>query len=296
MVSRFAGDAGISTVTFVTWRSVLGASILLVAVLAMVRAHRMVAPRLADVSRLHRLQIVVVALMTILTNLAIFSAFERTSIALVLICFYTFPVMVAVAAVRVYGERLTPTRVAALALASIGMLLVVLAPALGQTGVEVDPLGIALGLAAAVFQTVYSLIAGRGYASLSAGQAAAAISSVAAVGYVALVLVGGSAAALTEPFTGGGWTWLIVGAVVGLAIPTAAVLAGFRKLGPTGASILMLFEPVVGVMLAAIFIAERPSPLQLLGGLLVLAGGALAQVRWSSRQGEAIQQYEAERV
>ena len=46
--------------------------------------------------------------MTILTNLALFTAFEQTSIAIVLICFYTFPVMVAVAAVRVYGEPLTP--------------------------------------------------------------------------------------------------------------------------------------------------------------------------------------------
>ena len=297
VIARFAGEAGISTVAFVTWRSLLGAAILVIAVLALIRAGRMRAPRPASVSPLHRVQIAVVALMTILTNFALFTAFERTSIALVLICFYTFPVMVAVAAVRVYGEPLTPARIGALLLASFGMLLVVLAPALGQEGVQVAPLGIALGLAAAVFQAVYALVAGRGYPSLTSGQAATVISSVAAVGYVAIVLVGGSVAALAEPFSSdGGWTWLVLGAVIGLAIPTAAVLAGFRQVGPTRASILMLLEPVVGVMLAALFIAERPSPLQLVGGLLVLAGGALAQVRWRSRRGETVQQYEAERV
>jgi drug/metabolite transporter (DMT)-like permease len=264
----------------------------------MILARRTAAPRVADIARLHRLQIGVVAVMTILTNFALFSAFERTSVALVLICFYTFPVMVAIAAVRVYGEVLTRTRIAALLLASLGMLLVVLAPALGQEGVQVDPIGIALGLSAAVFQTVYSLIAGRGYPSLSASQAAAVISSVAAVGYILIVLLGGSmAVVLTEPSLGdGGWLWLVVAAVIGVAIPTAAVLAGFRQLGPTGTSILMLFEPVVGVLLAALFIAQRPSALQLVGGLMVLAGGALAQARWRGPNAETVQQYEAERV
>jgi drug/metabolite transporter (DMT)-like permease len=293
-VSRLAGDAGISTVTFVTWRSVLGAAILVGAVVALVWARRMPAPRLGDMSPLHHAQVMLAAVLTILTNLAIFTAFEQTSIAIVLICFYTFPVMVAVAAVRAYGEPLTPTRVGALLLASAGMLLVVLAPALGQAGVEVAPVGIVLGLSAAAFQAIYALIAGRGYPSLTSGQAAMAISSAAALGYLAVAVLAGSAAALAEPFEGGGWMWLVMGAVIGLAIPTAAVLAGFRQLGPTRASILMLLEPVVGVLLAALFIAERPSPLQLAGGLMVLAGGALAQMRWRSRRGDDVQQAEAE--
>ncbi len=294
MVSRFAAEAGISTVTFVTWRSLLGAAILTIAVVALIRARHMAAPRWSDVAPLHHVQVMVVAMMTILTNLALFTAFGRSSIAIVLICFYTFPVMVAVAAVRVYGEPLTASRIGALLLASIGMLLVVLAPALGQEGVEVALIGIVLGLAAASFQAVYALIAGRGYPTLTPGQAAMAISSAAAVGYVAIAIVGGSVAALAEPFEGGGWIWIALGAVIGLAIPTAAVLAGFRQLGPTRASILMLLEPVVAVMLAALLIAERPSPLQLAGGLLVLVGGALAQVRWRGRRGAAVQQAEAE--
>jgi drug/metabolite transporter (DMT)-like permease len=293
-VSRFAGDAGISTVTFVTWRSLLGAAILVIAVVTLVQARRMPAPRLREMSPLHHAQVMVAAVLTILINLAIFTAFEQTSIAIVLICFYTFPVMVAVAAVRVYGEELAPTRIAALLLASLGMLLVVLAPALGQEGVKVEPIGVVLGLAAAAFQAVFALIAGRGYPSLTSGQAAMAISSAAAIGYLTVAVVAGSAAALTEPFEGGGWVWLVMGAVIGLAIPTAAVLAGFRQLGPTRASILMLVEPVVGVLLAAVFIAERPSPMQLAGGLMVLAGGALAQVHWRSRRADDVQQAEAE--
>ncbi len=95
-----------------------------------------------------------------------------------------------------------------------------------------------------------------------------------------MALLAGAAPALAEPFIiEGTWVWMILGATIGLAIPTAAVLAGYRRLGPTRASILMLLEPVVAVFLAAVLLAERPALVQLVGGALVLAGSLLAQVR-----------------
>ena len=71
---------------------------------------------------------------------------------------------------------------------------------------------------------------------------------------------------------------IIVAGVFSAALPTAALVAGYRRVGPTRGAVLMLFEPVVGVLLAALWLAERPAPLQLVGGLLVLAGAALVQV------------------
>jgi drug/metabolite transporter (DMT)-like permease len=104
---------------------------------------------------------------------------------------------------------------------------------------------------------------------------------------VAIAVLLGSGAALAQPFVlEDAWTWLVLAATLGLAIPTAAVLAGYRRLGPTRASILMLVEPLVGILLAAMLVAERPAPLQLLGGLLVLAGSLLAQVQRPSTAAE----------
>jgi drug/metabolite transporter (DMT)-like permease len=45
----------------------------------------------------------------------------------------------------------------------------------------------------------------------------------------------------------------------------------------------MLVEPVTGVALAALLLAELPTPLQLSGGLLVLVGAALVQLAPVSR-------------
>jgi drug/metabolite transporter (DMT)-like permease len=279
VLSRFAGDAGISTITFVTWRALLGALILVVAVALLLGFGIIRSVRFADVPPRHWLQIATVAILNVVINLAVFTGFEFASIALVLICFYTYPVIVAAAATRVYHEPLTSLRLSALALASLGLVLVVVAPMLGQDHADIGIVGLLLGLLAAVAQAVHALIAGRGYASLPAPHAATILALIQAVGFMGVAVLGGAAALLAEPFeTDGAWPWIILAATVGLAIPTAAILAGYRRLGPTRASIMMLLEPVVAVFLAALLLAEQPAPLQLLGGLFVLAGSLLAQV------------------
>jgi drug/metabolite transporter (DMT)-like permease len=279
VLARLATDAGLSTIAFVSWRALLGTLLLVssVTVAARVGLTRVVPLRVVPAR--HWAQVCAVALLSVVANLALFAAIERTLIAFVLICFYTFPVMVAVAATRVYGEPLTRLRIASLALATGGLALVVVAPALGGATVDVDGVGLLLGLVAAVAQAIYALIAGRGYASLPALQAATAVTVVTAVAFVTVAVLGGSASALAEPMDlPGSWALLILAATIGQSIPTAAILAGYRRLGPTRASILMLFEPLVGILLAALLVAERPGPLQLVGGLLVLAGAFLAQL------------------
>src|SRR3954471_7775076 len=66
-----------------------------------------------------------------------FAALERIDASLLALLLYTFPVMVAVAAVALGRERLAPRRVVALALASSGLALVVGAAGAGT----LEPLG-----------------------------------------------------------------------------------------------------------------------------------------------------------
>jgi drug/metabolite transporter (DMT)-like permease len=40
-----------------------------------------------------------------------------------------------------------------------------------------------------------------------------------------------------------------------------------------------MLEPVIGVLLAAWLLAERPTPVQLVGGALILAAAVLLQLR-----------------
>jgi drug/metabolite transporter (DMT)-like permease len=61
------------------------------------------------------------------------------------------------------------------------------------------------------------------------------------------------------------------------AIPSMLFLIGIRLVGGTTAGILMLFEPVVGVVLAAWLLAEGLAPIQVGGGLAILAAALILQ-------------------
>jgi drug/metabolite transporter (DMT)-like permease len=72
------------------------------------------------------------------------------------------------------------------------------------------------------------------------------------------------------------WGPVLVAGTIGAGFPAVALVIGYRRVGSVIGAILMIFEPLVGVVLAMLLFGERPTPLQLVGGVLVLAGAALA--------------------
>jgi drug/metabolite transporter (DMT)-like permease len=96
---------------------------------------------------------------------------------------------------------------------------------------------------------------------------------------VVIAALSGSAAALALPVNDPSILPLL--AFTGLfaaAIPSILFLAGIRRIGGTRAGILMLFEPVVGVALAAILLGESVAPIQILGGVAILAAAVILQL------------------
>ena len=131
-------------------------------------------------------------------------------------------------------------------------------------------------MAAATCQTGYALVASRGFSLLAY-----------LIVLLPLILLIGDADRLVGPLDGvDAWVIIFIAGVFSAALPTAGLVAGYRRVGPTRGAVLMLLEPVTGVLLAALLLAEQPAPIQLLGGLLVLAGAALVQLM-PSRHGHA---------
>ena len=195
-----------------------------------------------------------------------FTALERIDASLLSLLCYTFPAIVAVAAVALGRERFDRRKTLALCLASGGLVLVVASAGTGA----LDPLGTALGLATAVVYSGYILV-GEGIASRVPTRALAALVCSGA----ALTLTAGSAVAgqlHPERLTVAGWGWLLILALVATVLALSLQFAGLRRVGPTTASILSNAEPVVTVMLAFAVFGEVLAPLQLVGGGFVLAG------------------------
>jgi drug/metabolite transporter (DMT)-like permease len=278
-LSREASAVGMDAAAFVAWRAAIATLALIAASLLL--SARGVAP-LPDPRLLSQRQLtalLVACAIGAVLNIALFAAFLRTTIAVVLICFYTFPAMVTLAAVRLYGERIDRLRLGALTLSSVGLALVVLAPVLEQDELTIDLVGVGLALFAAVCQAAFLLLTARGFRPFAALHVATYVVAVAVVIAVALLVVVGDLSGLRVPFSDTrAWAWIIAAGLTGAAIPITALLAGMGLIGPTRTAILMTFEPVVGVLLAGALLNEQPAALQLLGGAGVLVAAVILQV------------------
>jgi drug/metabolite transporter (DMT)-like permease len=281
-LSRFAGDAGVDSLSLVTWRAAIGAGVVTLYI-----TYRLVSSGVRPVAfaRLpvrDRWFMLAAAVANMILNLAAFIAFERITIALTLLVFYLYPAGVALVSTAWFGERLDRVRWTALGVSLAGMALVVAgAESLG----EVDPIGIGLAFVAAMAQVFYVLAARHGFAHVPGPQAAALTMGGAATLYLLLaatLAIGGlgSLEALARPVASSdAIVPVVLAGVIGAGIPTLAFITGIRRLGPSQAAILATLEPVIGVGLAAWLLAEQPAAVQLVGGGLILGAAVLLQLR-----------------
>jgi drug/metabolite transporter (DMT)-like permease len=277
-LARFAYDAGMDPGAFVAWRALIGLMGLSVYVAWRVRRGATRLVRLGALSTRTRVMLMLAGVTGFTLNLAMFIAFDRITVALALLGFYTYPAMVAVINVLLGRERLDRARVVALVLAIAGMVAVVASQLDPDGGIRLDVLGVALALGAALSQTVFVVISRDGYSDVPTEQAMSVIMATTIVGSLLLALIGGSATALLHPLhVPSVFPLLLFTGIVAAAIPSLAFLTGIRLIGGTRAGILMLFEPVVGVALAAWLLQEALVPIQLAGAVAILAAAVVLQ-------------------
>jgi DME family drug/metabolite transporter len=280
-VARLAYEAGFQPMAFVAWRAAFGVLAIL-AIVAVSAARRGIA--IANPLRLplgDAASLAAIAVAGLGVNIATFVAFDLTTVALVLLAFYTYPALVAIVAVALGHERLDGTHLVALGLALGGMVLVV-AGGLGSTsgGVAANPIGVLLGLTAAVFQTTFVTISRGRFAAIPSEQAMGWVMLLTAAVCTALALVLGNP--LDVPLSDGRALGLaLLAGVAGAGIPSVLLLVGIRAIGGTRSGILMLIEPLVGVSLAALLLHEALLPIQVVGGAAILGAAILLQRRTS---------------
>lgn len=195
-------------------------------------------------------------------------ALARGSAAAVSLLFYAYPAIVTLLEIAL---RLRPPRLVTfgvVALSTVGVVLVVV------TGdrFSITPAGVALSLAAATSFSCYML----------ASQRVIRKSPPAVVG--AYVAVGASAALLT--------TGLVTGALrvpasdlpllvlngLATAVAFALLYSALSQLAAGAAAVVMTLEAFVAVALAALVLDERIRPMQLIGGLAIVAAAVTVAV------------------
>ena len=198
-----------------------------------------------------------------------FAALERIDAGLLSLLLYTFPALVAGAAIVLGRERADRRRLTALGVALAGLALVVAGAGAGA----LEPAGVALGLTAAVLYATYILVS----AGLAGRVPPLALTALVCTGAAASLAVGSAVLGTLRPgaLTGAGWGWIACLALVSTVGAIGLFFAGLRRAGPTAASILSTVEPLTTVVLAFLVFGETLSLVQWAGGALVLAAVVL---------------------
>lgn len=277
VVSRTTFILGLTPMAFVTWRSGVAALAMLALIaVGLRRGARLVGWR--SLSPRDRLALGVAALAGSSLDVTMFFAYGRVPVAIVLLCFFLFPAMVAAASSLLGWERLDRNRGIALLIALGGMVAVVVggegAGALGG----LDPVGVLLAIGSAVSQAVFVLVARRGYRQVPTEQAMGVVLVVSTASALLIALAGDVLHTVWLPFSSPDLlVLLLLGGLFGAGIPSFLFLAGIRRIGGVRAGILMLVQVPVGAALAAVFLDEVIGPVQIAGGLAILGAAVIIQ-------------------
>ena len=204
-----------------------------------------------------------------------FVGIGRLPVGISLLFEYTAPVLVALWARFVQGHRVRPRLWVGLA-ASLGGLACV-AEIWGE--LRLDAVGVAAALGAAVLLAVYYLLSARGVASRDTLSLTAYAFAVSALAGSVVRPWWDFDFARTTVTTHGVPVWLLlIYVVVGGSIAPYLLLAGaMRHLPPTSVGIIGMSEPVIATVVAWLVLHEHLNAAQICGGLLILAGVALAE-------------------
>ncbi len=213
-------------------------------------------------------------------QLCYFLAVQRLDVGVALLLEYLAPVLIVLVLWARHQKRPSAATIIGTLLSLLGLVAV-----LDLTGASsIDPIGVLWGLGAAVGLTVYFFISAKVDGALppimlSAGGMA--------VGAITMVLVG-SLGILPMTFAAGSgsfagfqtpWWAALIGLILIATVfsYTTGVMAA-RELGSKVASFISLTEVLFAVLWAWLLLAELPGLVQLLGGLLIVAGVVLVRV------------------
>ncbi|KRF30690.1 EamA family transporter [Nocardioides sp. Soil805] len=207
-------------------------------------------------------------------QLCYFYAVSYLQVGVALLIEYTAPVAVVVWLWLRHGHRPHRLTVLGAAIAAAGLVLVLDV----LSGADLDAVGVAWGLGAMLGAATYFVISadednGLPGISLAAGGLVVGGTVLGVAGLLGVLPMRVSAARVS--YQGVEVAWWVPVLALGLVAAAVAYVTGIaagRRLGSRLASFVALTEVLMALVFAWLLLGELPRPVQLAGGLLVLAG------------------------
>lgn len=261
----FVNQVSYSSEQIVLCRVVLGLVFLLL--VFFIRGKK---PDFAGIRR-YGLQLLITGVIMGFNWVFLFDAYRYVDVSIATLCYYTEPVLVCIASIFLFKEKMTPIKVASISAAVIGMVIVNGVNAGGS-----DPArGIACGLLAALLYCMVTL-SNKSVHDLSGLEITIVQLIGAAIVMVPYVL-------LSQGFGPPVYGWKDVAFMLTLGILHSgiALLIYFSSMQVLPAQTVALcsyVDPASALFFAALFLGDRLSALQWLGALLIIGGAAAPHV------------------
>ena len=203
----------------------------------------------------------------------LFEAYRYTSVSVATLSYYFAPVIVMAACPILFRERLTARQIVCFLLSTAGLVLIVGVTGLNGAGHHLT--GILFGLGAAVFYAAVILLNKgiRGVTGLHRTLLQFAAAIVVLVPYV--LWTGGLN---FSSMNSKGFFCLLAVGVVHTGVAYCMYFSALRVLPGQESAILSYIDPLVAVILSVAVLGEPMSPLQLVGGVLLLGFTLLNEV------------------
>lgn len=264
VAARMAFDHGVDVSTAVVFRS--GVTALVVAVL--LRVYHVPVRLTAR----HRKALPAMGLLVGVQSLCLYSAVARLPVALALLAFNTYPLWTALWARLVYNQRPPAALVRAMPVMLLGLALALdvlgASSGLGASSHWRDiGAGVAFALAVAATFGLALVLTQHETADLDGR-----LRTVSTMGMVAVLALAGVGVqgGFHLPAAAPGW-WGLLGLTVLYGTAFTIMFTVLPRLGVVGNSAIMNIEPIFALVLAWAILGQTIAPVQVAGGLLVVA-------------------------
>jgi len=215
------------------------------------------------------------------SNYFYYAAIKETNVSTSILVQYTAPVMVMIYATFVLKEKLTISKVSALILSIVGIVLAI--GAYNPDVLEGNWYGITLALLAAVSFSIFN-ISGKALTQ----RYVVWTGLIYLFGSAALFwsVINTPAAIMAAGYTSEDWGVFVVIAVISILLPYSLYYYGLHHIQSSKAIIVSTLEPVVAIVSEWLFLGGTLGPVQIAGAMLVLS--AIVVLQRSSRDHEPI--------
>ena len=210
----------------------------------------------------------------------LFEAYRYTTVATATLCYYMAPIFVIVMSSFIYKEKLTAKKICCTLAALVGMILVsgVTETGIGNIG---ELKGVILGVLAAVFYSSVVLM------NKSLGSVPAYDKTIVQLLGAAIVIVPYCLATVdigSLSFDRNSIIMLSIVSIVHTGIAYTAYFGSMKNLQSQTIAIMSYIDPIVAVVLSAVFLKEQMTVFGIVGAVMILSATFLSEVNIRKRR------------